>query len=373
MKVAFDDVGIVGKPYEADVLAVATRVLKSGAYVGGPEVEALEREFAEFCGAAEAVTVRTGTDALTFALRAAGVGLGDEVITVPLTFIATAEAISHVGATPVFVDVSAETGLMDVSRVEAAITRRTRAILPVHLWGQPVEMEPLMALSQEYGVAVIENACQAHGAEYRGRRTGNLGDLAAFSFYPSKNLGACGEGGMVTARDPGALALVRRLRDHGQSARYQHDVIGYNGRLDALQAAILRVKLRALDAANAQRRKIALRYEEALGDIPGINLPRHPAHVLPVWHVYVIQVADRNRVRDRLAGDGIETGLHYPTPVHLQRAYRYLGYQPGDFPISEQLAGTILSLPFHPDLGEAQISYVADRLRSALVAVETHA
>ncbi len=366
MKVAFADVGIAGKPYEAEVLAAATRVLKSGNYIGGPEVEALEREFAEFCGAAEAVTVRTGTDALTFALRAAGVGLGDEVISVPLTFIATAEAISHVGATPVFVDVDAATGLMDTSRVAAAITRRTRAILPVHLWGQPAEMSTLMALGREHGLTVIEDACQAHGAEYRGRRTGNLGDLAAFSFYPSKNLGACGEGGMVTARHPGALALVRRLRDHGQAARHQHDVIGYNGRLDALQAAILRVKLRALDAANAQRRKLALRYEEALGDIPGIVLPRHPAHVLPVWHLYVIQVADRNRVRDRLSADGIETGLHYPTPVHLQRAYRYLGYQPGDFPISEQLAGTILSLPFHPDLGEAQIAYVADCLRRAL-------
>jgi dTDP-4-amino-4,6-dideoxygalactose transaminase len=366
MKVAFADVGIAGKPYETEVLAAATRVLKSGNYIGGPEVEALEREFAEFCGAAEAVTVRTGTDALTFALRAAGVGLGDEVISVPLTFIATAEAISHVGATPVFVDVDAATGLMDTSRVAAAITRRTRAILPVHLWGQPVEMNTLMALGREHGLTVIEDACQAHGAEYRGRRTGNLGDLAAFSFYPSKNLGACGEGGMVTARDPGALALVRRLRDHGQAARYQHEVIGYNGRLDALQAAILRVKLRALDAANAQRRKLALRYEEALGDIPGIVLPRHPAHVLPVWHLYVIQMADRNRVRDRLSADGIETGLHYPTPVHLQRAYRYLGYQPGDFPISEQLAGTILSLPFHPDLGEAQIAYVADCLRRAL-------
>ena len=254
MKVQFADVGIAGKPYETDVLAAAIRVLKSGNYIGGSEVEALEREFVEFCGAAEAVSVRTGTDALTFALRAAGVGLGDEVITVPLTFIATAEAISHAGATPVFVDVDAETALMDTRRVAAAITRRTRAIVPVHLWGQPVEMSPLMALGREHGITVIEDACQAHGAEYRGRRTGNLGDLAAFSFGPSKNLGACGEGGMVTARDPGALALVRRLRDHGQSGRYQHDVIGYSGRLDALQAAILRVKLRALDAANAQRR-----------------------------------------------------------------------------------------------------------------------
>src|SRR6266581_8049876 len=201
MKVQFADVGIAGKPYETDVLAAAIRVLKSGNYIGGSEVEALEREFVEFCGAAEAVSVRTGTDALTFALRAAGVGLGDEVITVPLTFIATAEAISHAGATPVFVDVDAETALMDTRRVAAAITRRTRAIVPVHLWGQPVEMSPLMALGREHGITVIEDACQAHGAEYRGRRTGNLGDLAAFSFCPSKNLGACGEGGMVRSEE----------------------------------------------------------------------------------------------------------------------------------------------------------------------------
>src|SRR3989442_9892405 len=189
-----------------------------------------------------------------------------------------------------FADVGIAGKPYETDVLAAAITRRTRAIVPVHLWGQPVEMSPLMALGREHGITVIEDACQAHGAEYRGRRTGNLGDLAAFSFGPSKNLGACGEGGMVTARDPGALALVRRLRDHGQSGRYQHDVIGYSGRLDALQAAILRVKLRALDAANAQRRKLAVRYEEALGDIPGLVLPRHPAHVLPVWHLYVIQV-----------------------------------------------------------------------------------
>jgi len=191
----------------------------------------------------------------------------------------------------------------------------------------------------------------------------HLGDLAAFGFCPSKNLAACGDGGMVTARDPGALALVRRLRDHGQSARDQHDVVGYSGRLDAVQAAILRVKLRALDGANAQRRKLALRYEEALGDIPGLVLPRHPAHVLPVWHLYVIQVPQRDRVREELAAAGVETGVHYPTPVHLQRAYRFLGYQAGDFPVSEQLAENILSLPFHPELGETQMAYVADCLR----------
>src|SRR2546425_11769731 len=234
LKIPFADVGIAGKPYETDVLAAATRVLKSGNYIGGPEVEALEREFAEFCGAAEAVTVRTGTDALTFALRAAGVGLGDEVITVPLTFIATAEAISHVGATPVFVDVDPETALMDTRRVAAAITRRTRAILPVHLWGQPVEMNTLMALGREHGVTVIEDACQAHGAEYRGRPTGNLGDLAAFSFYPSKNLGAFGDGGAVVSRHADVIERLRGLRDYGQKEKYRHAFLGYNRRLDEL-------------------------------------------------------------------------------------------------------------------------------------------
>ena len=366
MKVAFADVGIAGKSYEADVLATATRVLKSGHYIGGAEVDAFEREFAAFCGAADAVPVRTGTDALAFALRAAGVGPGDEVITVPLTFIATCEAISHVGATPVFVDVDRDTALLDVSRVESAMTRRTRAIVPVHLWGQPAEMDPLISLAHQRDLAVIEDACQAHGAEYRGRRAGALGDLAAFSFYPSKNLGACGEGGMVTSLKPGALELVRQLRDHGQAARYQHEMIGYNGRLDALQAAILRVKLRALHASNVERRKLAQRYAEALADIPGIVLPRHPAHVRPVWHLYVIQVPERDRVRERLHAAGIETGLHYPTPVHLQPAYRYLGYQAGDFPISERFSGTILSLPFHPSLTEGQIAYVAECLRRVL-------
>ncbi|MBI4247253.1 MAG: DegT/DnrJ/EryC1/StrS family aminotransferase [Candidatus Rokubacteria bacterium] len=366
MKVPFADVGIADKPYETDVLAAAQRVLTSGQYIGGAEVEAFEREFAEFCGAAEAVAVRTGTDALGFALRAAGVGPGDEVVTVPMTFVATAEAISHVGATPVFVDVHPDTALMDVERVASVLTGRTRAVLPVHLYGQPVEMDALMALARARDLVVIEDACQAHGAEYRGRRAGALGDLAAFSFYPSKNLGACGEGGIVTARRSGAAGPVRRLRDHGQSVRYQHEVIGYNGRLDALQAAILRVKLRWLDAANAQRRKVALLYEQALADVPGVELPSHPAHVLPVWHLYVIRVEHRDRLRERLAVDGIDTGLHYPIPVHLQPAYRHLGHRPGDFPTAERLAARILSLPFFPDMSEAQVARVAAAVRSAL-------
>lgn len=366
MNVPFADVSISGKPYEADIVAAATAVLTSGHYIGGAEVEAFEREFAEFCGAAGAVAVKNGTAALVYALRAAGVGAGHEVITVPMTFIATAEAVSLVGATPVFVDVEPRTGLMDVARVDGAITPRTRAILPVHLYGQPVEMDALLALGEQRGLAVIEDACQAHGAEYRGRRVGALGHFAAFSFYPSKNLGACGEGGIVTARRDSALAPVRLFRDHGQSRRYHHEVIGDNGRLDALQAAVLRVKLRWLDAANAQRRKNALLYEQALGDLPGGELPWHPAHVLPVYHLYVIQIDERDRVRERLAAVGVDTGLHYPTPVHLQPAYRELGHRPGDFPATERLAARALSLPFFPDMTEAQIGYVADRLKEAV-------
>jgi dTDP-4-amino-4,6-dideoxygalactose transaminase len=366
MRVPFADVGIHGKPFEGDVLEAASRVLRSGHYIGGLEVESFEREFAEFCGAAEAVAVSNGTDALAFALRAVGVGPGDEVITVPNTFIATVEAISHVGARPVLVDVDPTTALLDVARVDAAITARTRAIIPVHLYGQPVEMDALTTLARHRGLAVIEDACQAHGSEYRGRRAGSLGDLAAFSFYPSKNLGACGEGGLVSARQAGTATPIRRLRDHGQFSRYHHDVIGWNGRLDAIQAAILRVKLRWLDGDLAQRRKNALLYGQALADVAGVVLPEHPAHVLPAWHLYVIQVERRDRVRERLAAAGVETGLHYPMAVHLTAAYRDLGYREGDFPVAEALAGRILSLPFFADLGEDQIGYVAERLREAL-------
>lgn len=366
MRVPFADVGIQGKPYEADVLEAAASVLRCGRFIGGPEVERFEHEFARFCSAADAAAVSSGTDALAFALRAAGVGPGDDVITVSMTFIATVEAISQVGARPVFVDVDPRSALMDVDRVPAALTPRTRAIVPVHLWGQPVEMDPLLMLARAREIAVIEDACQAHGAEYHGRPAGGLGDFAAFSFYPSKNLGACGEGGIVTTRSPADAQVIRRLRDHGQSRRYHHEVIGWNGRLDAIQAAILRVKLRWLDAENAQRRKVALRYEQALGDIPGVTLPTHPAHVLPVYHLYVIQVDHRDRVRERLEAAGIETGLHYPVPVHLSPAYQMLGHRPGDFPVTERLAERIVSLPFFPDLSDSQIAHVADQLRAAL-------
>lgn len=364
--IRFADVGLAGKPYEQEVLDAAARVLRSGQYIGGPEVEAFEREFAAHCGAPYAVAVSSGTDALVFALRAAGVGPGDDVLTSPMTFIATAEAISHVGARPVFVDVEPDSGLMDVTRASLALTHRTRAIIPVHLYGRPAEMDALATLARDRGLTLIEDACQAHGAEYRGRRAGALAHLGAFSFYPSKNLGACGEGGLVTAAHESAARAVARLRDHGQSRRYHHDVVGYNGRLDALQAAILRVKLRWLDEQNARRRDRARRYGEALAGIPGLTLPTAPAHVVPVHHLYVVQLPQRDRVRERLQAAGVETGLHYPVPVHLAPAYRHLGYGIGDFPVAERFADHLLSLPFHPELTDAEIDEVAERLREAL-------
>lgn len=366
MRVPFADLGLKGKPCEPEVIAAVTNLLEAGSFIGGPEVDGFEGEFARFCGAREAVGVSSGTDALVFALLATGICPGDEVVTTPLSFVATAEAISHVGATPVFVDVDPATALMDVTAVEPVITRRTRAIIPVHLYGQPVEMDPLVALAKKRGVTIIEDACQAHGAEYRGRRVGSLGDFAAFSFYPSKNLGACGEGGAVTTDREDGAKQIRRLRDHGQSERYHHEVVGHNGRLDAVQAAILRIKLRWLDEWNARRRKQALLYDQALEKCSGVTLLRHPGHLLPVNHLYVIQVEDRERVRERLKADGIDTGLHYPIPIHLQPGYRSLGHKAGAFPEAEQIASHCLSLPLYPELTESQICYVADRLKAAL-------
>lgn len=371
MRVPFADLGLSGKAIEGEILAAVGQALGRGAFVGGPEVQAFEREFAAYCGARDAIAVRSGTDALAFALRAAGVGAGDEVITSPLSFFATAEAVSHVGATPVFVDVDPATALIDTARIADAVTRRTRAIVPVHLYGQPVRMEPVMALARARGVRVIEDACQAHGAEWRGRRAGSLGDLAAFSFYPSKNLGACGEGGAVTvgrgqSDDPDWAATIRLLRDHGQSQRYHHDLIGYNGRLDAIQCSILRIKLRHLDEANARRRKIALAYDHALAEVPGVRPIAQAESVLPVYHLYVVLVERRDAVRERLAAGGVETGLHYPVPIHLQAPYRALGYRAGDFPHAEWIAAHALSLPMFPEMTDEQVAYVVERLRRAL-------
>lgn len=335
-----------------------SRVVRGTAYILGRELSLFEEEFAAYCEVRCAVGVDSGTSALELALRAHGIGPGDEVITVANTFIATALAISHCGATPVLVDADPETYTIDVSQLEMMITDRTRAIIPVHLYGHPADMDPIMTVARRRGLVVIEDACQAHGARYKGRRVGSLGHAAAFSFYPAKNLGAYGDGGIVVTNDEGVADRVRLLRDYGQRQKYRHELRGYNRRLDTLQAAVLRVKLRYLDAWNAARRKHAHLYHQLLGS-GGATLPAHAAYAEPVWHLYVVQVADRDALARHLAAHGIGTGVHYPVPIHLQPAYGDLGHQRGDFPFSEHAAGRILSLPMYAELTPALIAQVA--------------
>lgn len=329
----------------------------------GENVQALEREFAAFCQAEHAIGVSDGTAALQLILRAMEVGPGDEVITVANTFVATVEAIVLTGATPVFVDVHPDTYLMDVAQVRSRITPRTKAILPVHLYGQMVDMVALRAIADECDLWIIEDACQAHGAECEGRRAGSLGDAAAFSFYYSKNLGAYGEGGCVTTNDGELARRVRMLRDHGAERRYYHELVGWNSRLDELQAAILRAKLPHLQRWNAQRRSHASLYETLLDGSPVIT-PVTAGGNCHVYHLYVVRVPRRDELRAWLQEHGVGTGIHYPVPIHLQRAYSDLGYQRGDLPVTERVADEILSLPMFPELQREQIAYVADAVRA---------
>jgi dTDP-4-amino-4,6-dideoxygalactose transaminase len=338
--------------------------LTRGEYILGPDVAAFEDEFARFCGVAYGVGVDSGTSALELALRGLGIGSGDEVITAASTFVATTLAIAHAGARAVLVDVEPSTYTLDPRAVAAAITSRTRAIVPVHLYGQCADMAPLLALARRHGLAVVEDACQAHGARHRGERAGSLGDAAAFSFYPSKNLGAAGDGGIVVTRDALLADRVRMLRNYGQRRKHHSEIVGHNRRLDTLQAAMLRVKLPHLDAWNEARRAHAASYDEALSAAPVIR-PAVATGNEPVWHLYVIRVADRDVLRACLAADGIETGVHYPVPVHLQPSHRSLGYGPGDFPISERLAEEGVSLPMYPELPPDAAERVAAALHAA--------
>jgi dTDP-4-amino-4,6-dideoxygalactose transaminase len=338
------------------------RVLESGQFVLGPEVAQFEDAFGAYCQAEYALGVNTGTSALHLALLAAGVGPDDEVITVSFTFVATAAAIIYTGATPVFVDIDPVTYTMDPAKIEHAITPRTRAILPVHLYGQCADMDPINEIARHHGLVVIEDAAQAHGAEYKGRRAGSLGDISCFSFYPGKNLGAYGEGGLVATNNPEFATSVRLLRDWGASSKYNHVVKGFNYRLEALQGAILDTKLVHLDAWTEARRNHARRYDELLAWLnPGtpVELPTH-RHV---YHIYAIRVADRDEVCRRLQSRGIGAGVHYPIPIHLQAAYRDLEYSVGDFPASEQAAREVLSLPMYPQLTPEQIATVCAELR----------
>jgi len=344
-----------------EIDAAVAGVLDSAQFVLGPEVSAFEKEFAAYCGAAEAIGVSSGTSALHLALLAAGVGPGDEVITVPFTFIATAATIVYTGARPVFVDIEPESFNMAVDQVEAAITARTKAIVPVHLYGQPADMDPILEIARRRKLAVIEDAAQAHGAEYKGRRVGGLGDLGCFSFYPGKNLGGFGEGGAITTNNPAHARTLRLLRNWGAELKYQHVLKGYNYRLDALQAAILRVKLRHLEAWTEARRAHAAEYGTRLSSA-GVRTPKEQPYSRHVYTTYTIRTARRDAVQQHLQESGIQTAVHYPIPIHLQPAYADLRYKPGDFPVSEQAAAEVLSLPMFPELTAAQISEVSATL-----------
>ncbi len=336
------------------------RVLSSTAYVQGEDVRVLEREFAAFCGATHACAVANGTDALHLALRAYGVGPGDEVVTVANTFIATGEAILLVGAKPVFVDVDAETHTMDPVELEAAITPRTKVILPVHLYGHPADTTAIGAVASRHGLPVLEDAAQAHGAEWRGRRAGSLGHAACFSFYPTKNLGAFGDAGMVTSSDEAFVARVRQVANHGAGThRYDNVVLGTNSRLDTLQAAILRVKLRHLERWNAERAERAAAYSRALAGAAGVVAPREKEGARSAWHLYTLRVPERDALAEHLKARGIGTAIHYPRPIHLQASMAGAGGRPGDLPVSERLSREVLCLPLYPELPLEDVARVA--------------
>lgn len=349
--------------FEIDV--ALSRVLDHAEFILGREVSTFESAFARYTGTADCVGVASGTAALKLALLALGVGPGDEVVTAAHTFIATAEAISLVGARPVFADIDEETFTLDPTSVERALTSRTRALIPVHLYGQPVDMDPLLEIARSRNLAVIEDAAQAHGAEYRGRRCGSIGRLACFSFYPGKNLGAYGDAGAVTGNDPVLLDRVRKLRDHGRSSKYEHEVIGHAERMDALQAAVLAVKLRRLDGWTEARRVAASLYSDLLSGIP-VEVPREPAYARSVYHLFVIRVRKRDAVLDGLRHRGIGAGVHYPVPLHRQPAYQALGYGSLSLPRTEEAAAEVLSLPIYPEITPDQIGRVVQALRECL-------
>ena len=381
---------------EEELVSVFKTALNAGGFVGGPMVHAFERGFAEFCRVQHCVGVGSGTDALRLTLMAAGVQPGDTVVTVPNTFIATTEAISHAGAWWDFVDIDERTYTMDPNKLReyleqecaldhgtgALVNRRTAsrvaAVVPVHLYGQPADMDPILELASRYGLIVIEDACQAHGAEYFfepedcWRKVGSMGRAAAFSFYPGKNLGACGEAGAVTTNDTKLAQRVRLLADHGQARKYAHEVEGCNGRLDAIQAGILRKKLTYLREWNERRRDVAQRYTELFASLNGdIGLPYEPTWARHVYHLYVIRTQYRDELQAHLTGAGVGTGIHYPIPLHLQEAYRHRGYQQGDFPISERVAKEVLSLPMYPQLAMDQQRQVVQRVAD-FVSTESH-
>jgi dTDP-4-amino-4,6-dideoxygalactose transaminase len=343
-------------------------VIDLGAFAGGPFVERFEKAFATYCGCDHAVGVGSGTEALWLSLLACGVGPGDEVITVPNTFMATAEAITYCGARPVFADVDEETYTMEPAGLEAALSSRTKAIIPVHLFGQPADMDPILEFARAHNLFVIEDAAQAHGARYKGGRVGGFGQLGCFSFYPGKNLGAFGEAGAVVTNDENLYDRIRILRDHGQVRKYHHTEVGWNCRMDGLQAAILSIKLKHLDRGNALRRQHAALYDEAFASIDDIKTPTVATYAEHVYHIYAVRVEDREHAAWLLGKKGIEFGIHYPVPIHRQKAYQFLGYDIGSFPVAETAAHQLISLPMFPELTKPQIEMVGYALKEAVLA-----
>jgi dTDP-4-amino-4,6-dideoxygalactose transaminase len=377
-KIPFLDLVTLHEELEAELVPVFQKVLRTAGFVGGPMVEDFEREFAAFTGATHCVGLASGTDAVRFALMAAGVQPGDIVLTVPHTFIATTEGISQAGGRPDFVDIEESTYCMDPVKLQEYLEKKcyldretgrpynwesrapVTAIVPVHIYGQTADMDPLLELARRYNLIVVEDACQAHGAEYfskkenRWRKAGTMGHAAAFSFYPGKNLGACGEAGAATTNSESIAKKMRMLREHGQAKKYYHDIEGYNGRLDSLQAGILSVKLRHLAEWNRKRQAAARRYDELLSSVEGVTAPQQPEWSRSVYHLYVVRVQDRAGLQKHLGEANIDTGIHYPLPLHLQQAYKHFGYKQGDFPVTEKVAAEILSLPMYPQLEAEQ-------------------
>jgi dTDP-4-amino-4,6-dideoxygalactose transaminase len=365
LRVPFVDLGAQQRALAAELEPLLRGLLERTDWVLGADVERFEDEFAAYCGAAHGIGTDCGLSAIELLLRAYGIGPGDEVVTAANTFVATVLAISHTGARPVLADVDPRTYTLDPAALGRAITPRTRAVIPVHLYGQPADMDAIGALADRHGLLVIEDACQAHGARYKRKRVGSLGHAAAFSFYPGKNLGALGDGGIAVTSDAAVAESLRELRNYGQREKYDHVVKGFNRRLDTLQAAALRVKLRRLDQWNERRRRSAALYDELLAGW-GVITPWTAPYAEHVWHLYVIRCQDRDALRQQLAECEVDTGIHYPVPVHLQRAYRDLGYAPGDFPVTEACAREIVSLPMYPELGADMVLGVAKAVRESL-------
>lgn len=358
-----------------EIRTAVSEVLASGQYIGGAKVESFEQQFASYIGTKHCIACNSGTDALYLAFRALNLGVGDEVITTPFTFVATAETVSATGATPVFVDIDPQTFNLDLDQVEAAITDRTKAILPVHLFGMPVDMTRLMKIAEAHNLVVVEDCAQSTGATWADQRVGSIGYIGCFSYYPTKNLGACGDGGSITTNDRASADRIRRLRDHGRKGAYYYEELGVNSRLDAAQAAILQIKLRYLDTWNGQRETIANRYQELLSRVPGIVTPQEISGGKSVWNQYTIRVGDRtpesstsfrDTVRTRLQEKGIISMVYYPLPLHLQPAYSHLGYQPGQLPIAERASREVLSLPMFPELSLEQQEQVVYGLKDCL-------